>query len=278
VLSTALCVALLHATTAPNTCACSLADLERQQQALFKKLAPSVVFIRESSSFGSGFFVSADGLILTSAHVVGTRRQVEIVLHSGEHVVGEVVERGGDRLDVALVQAPLSSTPAADLGGLNDIQVGSWVGAVGHGEGAIWTFNSGMVSNIYPRGTDRPVFQTQIPLNPGNSGGPVFTSDGRVVGIVTSKIVEASDLNFAIGLDVARRALKRLARLGNALSIVAPPGVVVFVDGAMAGTGPRILVDVTPNESHEITAVIHGEMIHRLIHFPEVRELQLQAN
>jgi serine protease Do len=262
---------------AAAACTCSLADLEHQQQALFQKVAPSVVFIKTADGFGSGFFVSNSGLILTSAHVVRTKSKVEVVLHSGERVAGDVVERG-DHLDVALIHAPLGDTPAVTLGNGGDIQVGSWVGAVGHGEGAIWTFNTGMVSNIYPRGSDRPLFQTQIPLNPGNSGGPVFTSEGRVVGVVTSKIVEASDLNFAIGIDVARRSLKTLSRLSPSLVIHLPAGVAVFVDGAMAGTGPRVLVDVTPDAAHEVSAVIKGEMVHRLVHFPEVREVRLDGN
>jgi S1-C subfamily serine protease len=253
----------------------ALHALEREQQSLFRRVAPAVVFIKSGDTFGSGFFVSADGLVLTNAHVVGTRKKVDVVLYSGQRLIGDVVELGANNTDVALVQVATHSAPTVELGGLADIEVGSWVGAVGHGEGAIWTFNSGMVSNVYPDGADRPVFQTQIPVNPGNSGGPIFNASGRVVGLVTAKIQDASDLNFGIGLDVARRQLKKLAELARLLVVIAPAGVPVFVDGTMVGTGPRVAVELAPATDHEVSAVIEGKMVRRPAKFPDVHEVDL---
>jgi S1-C subfamily serine protease len=252
----------------------ALADLEVQQQSLFERVAPSVVFISRGDAFGSGFFVNAEGLILTNAHVVRGRQKVEVVLHDGRRVEGAVVELGENDTDVALVQVPLKGTPTMPQGGVSDVRVGSWVAAVGHGRGAVWTFNTGMVSNIYTDGAERPVFQTQIPLNPGNSGGPIVDRQGRVIGIVTAGITDASSINFGIGMEVARRALPRLATACNCLVVKAPAGVPIFVDGKMIGTGPR---QVLPAESrtYEVFAVIDGQMRKVAVAFPAEREVDL---
>jgi S1-C subfamily serine protease len=271
-----LLVALVLGLSAPAGAEDALLAVERQQQALFEKVAPSVVFISKGDSFGSGFFVGADGLVLTNAHVVEGRETVEVVLHDGRKVRGTVVERGAGKVDVALVQVPLKDTPVPPLGGVGDVRVGSWVGAVGHGRGAVWTFNSGMVSNIYPDGAERPVFQTQIPLNPGNSGGPIFDRRGTVVGVVTAGIEGASAINFGIGMDVARKALTKLAGTCECLVVNAPEGVPVFVDGTMAGTGPRVVLPVTQKRLYEVFAVIAGQMKKQQVRYPESREVTLR--
>jgi serine protease Do len=253
-----------------------LAEVEKQQQELFNRIAPAVVFISNADSFGSGFFVSAEGLILTNAHVVRDAKAVQVVLHDGRRVPGEVVERAGDDVDLALVQVKLQETPKLELAGIASVSVGSWVGAVGHGHGAIWTFNAGMISNIYPSGHERPVFQTQIPLNPGNSGGPIFDRRGRVIGVVTAGLKDASAINFGITVDVARRVLSRLASSCDCLTVSAPKGLPVFVNGTMVGTGPKVVVPATANTSYEVFTVIAGQMKKTKVTFPAEREVTLK--
>lgn len=133
-----------------------------------------MVFISNGEGFGSGFFVSEDGLVLTNAHVVGDAKLVDVLLHDGRRLKGAVVERAQKSLDLALVEVAVKGARALELDELAGVRVGSFAASVGHGEGAIWTFNAGMVTNIYPAGGERPILQTQIPLNPGNSGGPVI--------------------------------------------------------------------------------------------------------
>lgn len=273
-----LAIAAALLVTASSVRADPLGDLEAQQQKLFAQIAPAVVFIATGEAFGSGFFVSADGLVLTNAHVVGDRKSVDVVLHDGRKLKGEVVERGQGKIDVALVQVPVKDVPVPAQGGIAEAQIGSWVGAVGHGRGAIWTYNTGMISNIYPDGAERPVFQTQIPLNPGNSGGPIVDRHGRVVGIVTAGIEGANSINFGIDIDVARKALTRLDGQCECLVITAPAQVPVFVDGRMVGQGPRVIVAVSPGK-HDVFGVVAGKMIRHAIEYPAVRavSLELQA-
>lgn len=253
-----------------------LEEVERAQQEIFNRVAPGVVFVSNGEWFGSGFFISADGLILTNAHVVKGASSVKVVLYDGRTLTAEVVERGADDIDVALVQAKLTGAPALPLDDLASVRIGSWVGAVGHGHGAIWTFNSGMISNIYPDGAERPVFQTQIPLNPGNSGGPIFNRSGRVVGVVTAGIENASSINFGIAMGVARRALGKLAKACECIAISAPKGVPIFVNGVMSGTGPRLVIPAASGKAYDIFAVISGQMKKTRATFPSDREVVLK--
>lgn len=252
-----------------------LQALERRQQEIFERVGPAVAFVSTEDGFGSGFFVNPAGLLLTNDHVVRKAQTVQVVLWDGRQLRGQVVERAAGDIDLALVQVPVSGVRWLPLHPESDLRIGAWVAAVGHGAGAIWTFTTGMVSNIYPLGADRPVFQTQIPLNRGNSGGPVVDRLGRVVGVVTAAKTDAPSINFAIHSDVALRSLRRLADVGPCLTIRAPAGVPVFLDGAMKGMGPRLVVLAVPG-THEVFAVIGGRMSKATVHFPDTRLVELK--
>ncbi len=254
----------------------SLADpiwaMESQQRVLYEKIAPAVVFISQGASMGSGFFVTEDGLAVTNAHVVGRAEEVQVVLRDGRRFTAKVVERAGDDIDLALIQVPVRPTHSVEIGGFSDLRVGSWVASVSHSAGGIWTFSVGMVSNIYPSELNTPIFQTQIPLNPGASGGPVFDRRGRVVGVLTSGVTNANAINFAIRTDAAFRLFPRLAESGPCLVITAPVGVPVFVNDRMAGKGPRVIIPAESGD-YEVFAVIKGEMKRKTVSFPETREI-----
>lgn len=252
-----------------------LAQIERAQEALFEKVGPSVVFIASGSAFGSGFFVSNDGLVLTNAHVVASQASVKVVLTDGRSLIGTVIEKAPGDVDLALVQVPAKSTPALRLAETADLRVGAWVAAVGHGRGGIWSFNTGMVSNIYPDGAERPIFQTQIPLNPGNSGGPVVDRTGRVVGIVTAGIKDSNSINFAIHSFVALRQFSRLSGGCACITVTLPEGVPLFVNGKMAGMGPRVLVTAEPR-SYEMFAVIGGAMKKKTVRYPDLKTVRFE--
>jgi serine protease Do len=160
------------------------------------------------------------------------------------------------------------------------------VAAIGHGMGTTWTYTTGMVSNTYPVDgfADKPLFQTQIPLNPGNSGGPIFDRNGVVVGVVTAGIQKAQSINFAIR---SSEALRRFARLAGprppassvapaALTVIAPEGAPVFVDGASVGKGPRVTAAVSPGE-HEALAIIGGAAVRQRVTFPGTASVELKA-
>lgn len=251
----------------------ALATVESEQQAIFDKVAPSVVYMVTPAGLGAGFFVATDGLILTAAHVVQGGDDVEVIRIDGSHQTGHVVERA-EGTDLALVDTNWTQTPALKLSDGRALRVGSWIASIGHGEGGGWTFTTGMVTNIYPAGNEHPVFQTQIPLNPGNSGGPVVDRYGDVVGIVNAGIPSAQAINFATRADVALRTLTRLGGACDCLVISAPTGVPVFVDGAMVGMGPRVVVSLQPGK-HNIFVVVGGTRIERVVTWPGTSDITL---
>lgn len=253
-----------------------LAQLEAAQQRIFVEVAPSVVYLTTKEGLGSGFIVSRDGLVLTNHHVVGKQTTVEVVMHDGRRLTGTVVERA-KTADLALVQLPLAQTRPVPLGDGDGVRVGAWAAAVGHGRGGIWTFNTGMVSNIYPVESGRPIFQTQIPLNQGSSGGPIVDRRGRVIGVVTAGIVDAQAINFGIKIDVALRELKLLSARCDCLVITAPSGVPVFVDGVLRGAGPRVIAPIEPGR-HEVSAVVREQRRRVNVQFPEQRAVAIEAD
>jgi serine protease Do len=266
-MSRALLVAL--ALAGSPAAADPLGDLEAAQIQLYQRTRAAVVYIEQGGTIGSGFFVER-GLILTNRHVVGAEARVQVRLRDGRVLEGAVVERASGDIDLALVEVPVRDVEPLELS-LASPAIGAWIASIGHGVDSPWTFTTGMVSNVYRNPAGLPVLQTQVPLNPGNSGGPIFDRHGKVVAIVTKGMQAANSVNFAIGAEVATRALRRLARVAAPLVIRAPAGVAVFVDGQLAGTGPE--VRVAPGV-HAIGAVIGGALIERRT-APGDRELAL---
>ena len=250
----------LFATTAA---ADPIQEQEAFLQAFFKKRAPSVVKVSLEKSFGTGFFVSDQGLILTNAHVVGEHEIVNVTLRNGTELRGKVIEKGRDGRDVALVKVDMEETPGLSIAGFDRMRVGSWASSIGHGEGAIWSFNTGMVSNIYRTGERSSFFQTQIPLNPGSSGGPIFNRNGQVIGIVVAGLVDANNLNFGIRGDAILDSLKQLEGSDDGcIKLIAPAGVAIFRNGQVVGKGPQQTFCKDPG-SATFSAVIRGKMVQK---------------
>ncbi len=196
-----------------------------------------------------------------------------MVLHDGRKARGTVLERASEDVDLALVRIPLDDAPVAQVAFESSLRVGSWVGAIGHGEGSVWSFNVGMVSNLYTGKSQREVFQTQIPLNPGNSGGPIFDRRGVVVGIVTAGVTGANSINFGIDTSVAFRHLTGLRAMSASVTLLAPEGVPIFFDNKNVGVGPLVVVSRL-EKATEAFAVIKGAMV-KVAVLPNDREVRL---
>jgi serine protease Do len=250
-----------------------LSELENAQIELFKKTAPSVVYIVSKDKIGSGFAVAED-LVLSNAHVVDGQKTVDVILISGQKITGVVETLGADKVDLALIRLPGAKLPFLSIAVGSEVKVGMWVGSVGHGSGSGWTFTQGMISNIYPYKDRRPIFQTQIPLNPGNSGGPVFDRNGNVLGVVTAGIKESNAINFAIRVDEACFALAGKVPTCPTLAITAPSDVAILVDGKLVGKGPSLNIFVTAGH-HEALAIIGNSLIKVPFDFPAQRSINL---
>ena len=162
----------------------------------------------KSKSLGSGFIISADGYILTNAHVVNEADEVIVKLTDKREFKAKII--GADkRTDVALLKIEATALPKATFGDPNKLKVGEWVAAIGSPFGLEFTMTQGIVSakgRALPQENFVPFIQTDVAINPGNSGGPLYNLDGEVVGInsqIYSRTGGSVGLSFAIPIDVA---------------------------------------------------------------------------
>ena len=175
---------------------------------------------QRSTSLGSGFIISADGYILTNAHVVDGAEEVTVRLTDKQEFKAKVI--GTDRrTDVALVKIEATGLPKVTIGNPEQLKVGEWVAAIGSPFGFDNSVTAGIVSakgRALPQESYVPFIQTDAAINPGNSGGPLFNLKGEVVG-VNSQIYSRSGgymgLAFAIPIDVAMDIANQLKAGGK---------------------------------------------------------------
>jgi serine protease Do len=169
---------------------------------------------------GSGFIVSADGYILTNAHVVDDASEVTVKLTDKREFKAKVI--GVDRrTDVALVKIDARNLPMVRIGDAAKARVGEWVAAIGSPFGLENTVTAGIISaksRSLPDETYVPFIQTDVAINPGNSGGPLFNMAGEVIGInsqIYSRTGGYMGLSFAVPIDVAMKVKTDLQKYGK---------------------------------------------------------------
>ena len=194
---------------------------------IFRTFSKSVVLIVTKDGIGSGALINEKGHIITNWHVIKGHRNVAVVIKPeiGEKVkksdvlVGEVI-RVDEISDLALVK--ISVTPRdimpIPMGKLEKLEVGSDVHAIGHPTGENWTYTQGIVSQVrasYKWQTvgdvehEATVIQTQTPINPGSSGGPLFNDEGELIGINSFVRKNADGLNYAVSVKDVGSFLQR---------------------------------------------------------------------
>ncbi len=169
---------------------------------------------------GSGFIVSPDGYIVTNAHVVDGATEVTVKLTDRREFTAKVI--GSDkRTDIALIKIDAANLPALDINANPAIKRGEWVIAIGSPFGFESSVTAGVVSGVHralPDGQMVPFIQTDVAVNPGNSGGPLLNAKGQVVG-VNSQIYSRSGgymgLSFAIPADIAAKVADQLKTTGK---------------------------------------------------------------
>ncbi|HET8825106.1 MAG TPA: trypsin-like peptidase domain-containing protein [Terriglobales bacterium] len=228
---------------------------------------------RERRGGGSGFVFTPDGLVLTNSHVVHNASKIELSLPDGRrfpaHLIGE-----DPATDLAVVRIDAPNLTAVQLGDSQKLRVGQLAIAIGNPYGFQYTVTAGVVSALgrslrsYSGRMIDDVIQTDAALNPGNSGGPLVSSDGHVIGVNTATIMGAQGLCFAIGINTAKFVASRLLKQGRiqrayigveAQTVPLHRRVVRFYDLAKE-TGVMV-VGVTPGSPAERTGLREGDVI-----------------
>jgi len=206
--------------------------------AIYKKAAPATLLVVTDKSLGSGVALDDAGHVVTNWHVIEDAKTIAVVLKPERGVALEkapayaaLPEKVDQVADLALlkVSAPAKLVAFLPLANMATVEVGQDVHAIGHPDGEVWTYTTGVVSQIRPdyrwTGEDKlqhlgKVIQTQTAINPGNSGGPLLNDRGEIIGINSFR-KEGEGLNYAVAADVVSEFLKRTE--SRSAAPVSPP-------------------------------------------------------
>jgi Do/DeqQ family serine protease len=229
---------------------------------------------------GSGFIMTANGEIVTNAHVISGADEVTVTLKDGRTFKGKVM--GEDTLtDVAVVKIQAQNLPTVKLGDSNQLKPGEWAIAIGNPLGLDNTVTEGIISATGRTGgqvgaPDKRVdfIQTDAAINPGNSGGPLLNAQGEVIGVNTAIIQDAQGIGFAIPINTVQRISQQLVAKGTVQHpylglqmVTLTPQVKQHINEASNGDlkvnddNGILVARVTPNSPAERSGLKVGDVI-----------------
>jgi S1-C subfamily serine protease len=244
--------------------------------AAFEQVGPAVIHVAANAprgGQGSGVVFTPDGYALTNSHVVGGAQSLTVSLSDGRRLPASLVGDAPDT-DLAVLRLAGSGHPHAALGSSARLRVGQMVVAIGNPFGFQATVTAGIVSALgrtlrarSGRAIDS-VIQTDAPLNPGNSGGPLVSGSGKVVGINTAIIAHAQGICFAIGIDTAvdvatrlmREGRVRRGRIGLAAQTVPIDLRLVRAHDLKVRSG-ALVIELTPGDPAALAGLERGDVV-----------------
>src|SRR5262245_10224490 len=207
-----LCVPFLHASAQEAKEPAKNSPLTVEQ--LAEKTKASIVVIHHTGregkrdGLGAGFVVAADGLIATNLHVIGDGRPISVQLADKTKHEVIAVHASDRKNDLALIKIAAKNLTPLPLGNSDALKVGQPLAALGHPQGLEHSIVAGVLS-AKREVEGIPMLQIAMPIEQGNSGGPVLDLDGRVVGIVTLKSLVTENLGFAVPVNALTAILEK---------------------------------------------------------------------
>ncbi|MFN6104494.1 MAG: S1C family serine protease, partial [Planctomycetaceae bacterium] len=185
-------------------------DAERSIEELTEQARKSIVVVSFSGrdgrnqGLGTGFVIDGEGLIATNLHVIGEGRPISVQTSDGRRLEVQSVEAFDRHVDLALIRVAARDLPPLPLGDSTAIRQGQSVIALGNPQGLKYSVVAGVLSGTQEIDR-RSMLQLAIPIEPGNSGGPVLDRQGRVLGVVTMKSAVTDNLGFAMPVNELKR-------------------------------------------------------------------------
>ena len=224
-------IATAAARIAPSVVSVNVVRRERAvPRDIFEQFMIPRGYERRVEGLGTGFLVSADGLVITNQHVIGGAEQIVVTLRDGRDFPARLLGED-DQTDIAVLKIDAAGLPVAPIGRSRALQIGDWLVAIGNPYGYLLgnsepSVTAGVVSalgrDILPNENQSGLYvdmiQTDAAINPGNSGGPLANADGEVVGVnafILSQTGGNVGLGFAIPIERAMRVAESLRRLGR---------------------------------------------------------------
>ncbi len=202
-----------HLPAAPKTAAKPKAPAARTAADLAETIRPSLVKITQlgregTDGIGSGFIVSEDGLIATNLHVIGEARRLQIEMHDGKTHDVTAIHASDTHLDIALLKIDAKGLKPLPLGDSANVRQGDPIVAMGAPEGLGFSIVQGVLSAT--RDIDgQDMLQVAVPIEKGNSGGPLLDMQGRVLGILTLKSLKTDNLGFAMPVNLLKTLIAK---------------------------------------------------------------------
>jgi len=237
----------------------------------FKKFfggnSPQKEFKRQG--LGSGFIVSADGYVVTNNHVVERAEDIKVVLEDGTEFKAEVIGKDA-KTDLAVLKIEADHDfVAVELGNSEQLRIGDWVMAIGNPFGLGYTVTSGIISakgRSLGLGAYDDFIQTDAPLNPGNSGGPLFNLNGEVIGVNTAIAARGQGIGFAIPINLASNVINQLKDSGKVvrgwLGVIIQEITPELAEGiGLKGTNGALIADVSPDSPADKAGLQSGDVV-----------------
>ena len=218
---------------------------------------------------GSGFVITEDGYVVTNNHVVDRAEDIQVILENGKKYKADIIGKD-PKTDLAVLKIkPETKLETVQFGNSEELRIGDWVMAIGNPFGLGYTVTAGIVSatgRSLGLGAYDDFIQTDAPLNPGNSGGPLFNLDGEVIGVNTAIAARGQGIGFSIPINLASSVINQLKDNGKVVRgwlgvIIQEITPEIAESLGLDNTNGALIADVSPDSPASKAGLKRGDVV-----------------